>query len=83
MDWATTINLGGFGNSADMEWRPVKSWKSFTEFFEDAVHIDAVTYCKSPKLLLDLFDQQNSKLETMALLKSHSSDMFSFETPGR
>ncbi len=68
MDWATTINLGGFGNSSEMEWRTVKSWKSFTEFFEDAVHIDAVTYCESPELLLELFDQQDSKLETMDVL---------------
>lgn len=68
MDWSTSINLGGFGNSAEMEWQTVKSWDSFTGFFEDAVHIDAVTYCESPELLLDLFDQQDSKLETMDVL---------------
>jgi len=49
MEWTTTINLGGFGNSAEMEWQTVKSWQSFTDFFEDAVHIDAVTYCESPE----------------------------------
>ncbi|OYR82965.1 hypothetical protein DJ84_09095, partial [Halorubrum ezzemoulense] len=65
MDWDTTINLGGFGNSAQMEWQTVKSWKSFTNFFDDAVHIDAVTYCESPELLLELFDQEDSTLETM------------------
>jgi hypothetical protein len=68
MDWTTTINLGGFGNAAEMEWQTVKSWGSFTDFFDDAVHIDAVTYCESPKLLLDLFEQQEEKLETMDVL---------------
>jgi phosphatidylserine/phosphatidylglycerophosphate/cardiolipin synthase-like enzyme len=68
MDWDTTINLGGFGNSAQMEWQTVKSWKSFTNFFDDAVHIDAVTYCESPELLLELFDQDDSRLETMDVL---------------
>ncbi|WP_318569887.1 phospholipase D-like domain-containing protein [Salinigranum marinum] len=68
MNWSTTINLGGFGNSAGMEWQTVKSWESFTNFFEGAVHIDAVTYCESPGLLLDLFDQRGSQLETMDVL---------------
>lgn len=68
MEWTTTINLGGFGNSAEMEWQTVKSWQSFTDFFEDAVHIDAVTYCESPDLLLELFDQDGSSLETMDVL---------------
>ncbi|MYL18240.1 NgoFVII family restriction endonuclease [Halorubrum terrestre] len=68
MDWDTTINLGGFGNSAQMEWQTIKSWKSFTNFFDDAVHIDAVTYCESPELLLELFDQEDSTLETMDVL---------------
>ncbi|MFB6297219.1 MAG: restriction endonuclease PLD domain-containing protein [Salinirussus sp.] len=68
MDWATTINLGGFGDSAEMEWQTIKSWDSFTDFFESAVHIDAVTYCESPDLLLQLFDQTDSQLETMDVL---------------
>lgn len=68
MNWATTINLGGFGNSAEMEWQTVKSWDSFTDYFEDAIHIDAVTYCESPDLLLDLFDHADSQLETMDVL---------------
>jgi hypothetical protein len=68
MEWATTINLGGFGNAAEMEWETVKSWDSFTEFFEGAVHIDAVTYCESPELLLDLFEQHDGKLESMDVL---------------
>lgn len=68
MDWATTINLGGFGNAAEMEWETIKSWDSFTGFFDNAVHIDAVTYCESPELLLELFDQPESELETMDVL---------------
>ncbi|WP_256392857.1 phospholipase D-like domain-containing protein [Natronoarchaeum rubrum] len=68
MQWTTDINLGGFGNPAEMQWQTVKSWNSFTDFFEDAVHIDAVTYCESPELLLDLFDKQSGKLETMDVL---------------
>ena len=32
MDWDTTINLDGFGNSAQMEWQTVKSWQSFANF---------------------------------------------------
>lgn len=68
MNWATTINLGGFGDAAEMEWQTVKSWDSFTGFFENAVHIDAVTYCESPDLLLELFDRQDSQLRTMDVL---------------
>ena len=68
MNWQTTINLGGFGDAAEMEWQTVKSWQSFTNFFDDAVHIDAVTYCESPELLLELFDQEDSSLETMDVL---------------
>lgn len=68
MECTTDINLGGFGNSARMTWQTVKSWDSFTDFFEDAVHIDAVTYCESPELLLDLFEQQEAKLESMDVL---------------
>jgi len=68
MDWTTTINLGGFGNSAEMEWETVKSWDSFTNYFDGAIHIDAVTYCESPELLLDLFDRSDSQLEEMDVL---------------
>ncbi|SIS21104.1 restriction endonuclease PLD domain-containing protein [Natronorubrum thiooxidans] len=68
MEWTTDINLGGFGDGAEMRWETVKSWESFTDFFEDAVHIDAVTYCESPKLLLDLFNKQDEKLQTMDVL---------------
>ncbi|WP_323676905.1 hypothetical protein [Halorubellus sp. PRR65] len=68
MDWATTINLGGFGDAAEMEWQTVKSWESFTDFFEGAIHVDAVTYCESPELLLDLFEKEEAKLETMDVL---------------
>lgn len=68
MNWSTSINLGGFGSSAQMEWRTVKSWESFTDFFEGAIHIDAITYCESPELLIDLFEQNNTKLDTMDVL---------------
>jgi len=68
MDWTTTINLGGFGNSAEMGGETVKSWDSFTNYFDGAVHIDAVTYCESPELLLDLFDRSDSQLEGMDVL---------------
>jgi len=68
MDWATEINLGGFGNAATMRWETVRSWDSFTEFFADAVHVDAVTYCESPALLLDLFEQGEAELESMDVL---------------
>lgn len=43
MDWTTDINLGGFGSGAEMQWKTVKSWETFTTFFSDAVHIGAVT----------------------------------------
>jgi phosphatidylserine/phosphatidylglycerophosphate/cardiolipin synthase-like enzyme len=68
MNWQTDINLGGFGNSAEMAWQIIKSWESFTNFFENAVRINAVTYCESPELLLDLFEQQEAKLESMDIL---------------
>lgn len=56
MEWSRDIHLGVFGNAAEMQWETVKSWDSFTDFFEHAVHVDAVTYCESPELLLDLFE---------------------------
>lgn len=68
MEWATTINLGGFGDAAEMKWETVKSWDSFTGFFRDAIHIDAVTYCESPDLLLELFERTDSQLATMDVL---------------
>ncbi len=68
MEWTTDINLGGFGSGAEMRWETVKSWQSFTNFFKNAVHIDAVTYCESPELLLDLFNKQDEKLESMDVL---------------
>ena len=68
MDWTTDINLGGFGSGAEMQWKTVKSWSTFTKFFQDAVHINAVTYCESPDLLLDLFKTHAEDLETMDVL---------------
>ncbi|MFB6284685.1 MAG: hypothetical protein ABEK59_12280 [Halobacteria archaeon] len=53
------------------EWELVRSWSSFSEFFEDAVHVDAVTYCESPGLIVDMFDgseEINCGLESMDIL---------------
>jgi hypothetical protein len=68
MEWGTQINVGGFGDAAEMEWQTVKSWDSFTDFFEGAVRVEAVTYCESPELLLDLFERESFDLETMDVL---------------
>jgi hypothetical protein len=68
MDWTTDVNLGGFGSGAEMQWKTVKSWETFTKFFSEAIHIDAVTYCESPDLLLDLFEKHAENLETMDVL---------------
>jgi hypothetical protein len=74
MDWETDINLGGFGNPATMRWETVRSWDSFTEFFSDAVHVDAVTYCDSPALLLELLEQGDEQLESMDVLVGDRSE---------
>jgi hypothetical protein len=68
MEWQTEVNLGGFGDTAEMRWETVRSWNSFTSFFEDARHVDGVTYCESPELLLDLFEQSDGKLTSMDVL---------------
>lgn len=68
MEWQSAISLGGFGSTGEMEWQTVRSWQSFTEYFEDAVHVDAVTYCESPDLLLDLFEHEDFQLESMDVL---------------
>jgi len=68
MEWQTDVNLGGFGDTAEMRWETVKSWESFTSFFEDALHVDGVTYCESPELLLDLFEQSRGELTSMDIL---------------
>ena len=65
MELGTQINVGGFGDAAEMEWQTVKSWDSFTDFFEGAVRVEAVTYCESPELLLDLFERESFDLETV------------------
>ena len=66
MDWTTDINLGGFGSGAQMHWRTVLSFEDFLDLFETAVHVDAVTYCESPELLLTLFEDY--ELDTMDIL---------------
>jgi hypothetical protein len=68
MEWTTDINLGGFGSGSEMHRETVKSWQSFTDFFEDAVRIGAVTYCESPELLLDFFEKQEERLEQRDVL---------------
>ncbi len=68
MDWTTEINQGGFGEMSEMRWVTVKSWTSFLEFFEDARIIESVTYCNSPRLLVELFEEHSSKLETVDVL---------------
>lgn len=56
-----------FGESfPDFDIRTFKSWDSFTALFEDAVRLNCVTYCDSPDLLLDLFDEYDlSELEVV------------------
>jgi len=68
MDWQSTISLGGFDSAGEMEWQTVRSWQSFTDYFENAIHVDAVTYCESPDLLLDLFEHEEFQLESMDVL---------------
>ena len=68
MDWSTEINLGGFGNPSEMQWKTVKSWQSFKQLFEGGIRVEAVTYCESPGLLLDLFEDETFSLESMDVL---------------
>lgn len=58
-EWRTNIQLGAFGETCEMEFQIVRSWKSFKKLFDGAQHIDAVTYCESPDLLLELFDMED------------------------
>ncbi|MCX2819147.1 phospholipase D family protein [Haladaptatus sp. F3-133] len=67
-EWSTDITVGGFGNPAEMRWMTVRSWDSFTSLFENAVHLDAVTYCESPDLLLDLFEKDGFSLESLDIV---------------
>ena len=42
-----------------------KSWKSFSDIFEGAIRMRVVTFCDSPKFILDLFEE----LETLERLE--------------
>lgn len=74
MNWETEINIGGLGSGAEMEWKTVRSWSSFKPLFEDAVHIDAVTYCESPDLFIDLFKEHAENLESIDVLIGDKED---------
>lgn len=64
-EWSTNIQTEGFGKSYEMEWKIVRSWISFKKLFEDAEHIDAVTYCESPSLLKELFEMDETDLNSI------------------
>lgn len=44
------------GTGAEYEFRTFKSHGAFADLFEDAVRLHCVTYCDSPDLLLELFE---------------------------
>lgn len=58
-DTHTTFGKQDVEDGIEGEWELVRSWQSFLDFFEDAVHIDAVTYCESPGLIRDLFSESS------------------------
>jgi hypothetical protein len=63
-DTQTTFGKQEVEDGIEGEWELVRSWQSFLDFFEDAVHIDAVTYCESPGLIRDLF-RESSEIPTV------------------
>jgi len=50
----------------------VKSWQSFRDYLEDARKMWVVSYCDSPCLLLELFDE--FELETLELVSGNVKD---------
>lgn len=44
------------GTGAAFRFEVFKSRRSFTNLFEDAVRLHCITYCESPEILLDLFE---------------------------
>ena len=68
MEWSTDIRTGGFGDAVEQRWETVRSWRSFTDLFEDAVRLEGVTYCESPALLLELLEDEQFALESLELL---------------
>lgn len=65
MEWRKQIHFGGFGDAVEMEFRMIKSWKSFKNYFQNAHSVRAVTYCDSPDLLLDLITGSDLPIETL------------------
>lgn len=65
MEWREQIRVGGFGDAVEMESRMIKSWQTFTKYFEDAEHVHAVTYCDSPDLLLKLVAGDELPIESL------------------
>lgn len=54
------------GTSAPFDLRVFKSRRSFTNLFEEAVRLDCITYCESPEMLFELFEEfQLEKLEVI------------------
>lgn len=52
VDRQTTLT----GTGAAFEFTTFRSRQSFTDLFEDAIRLYCITYCESPELLLELFD---------------------------
>jgi len=50
----------------------VRRYESFLKFFSDARRLKVITYCESPKVLLNLFDEH--QLEEMTVLVGDRSD---------
>ena len=50
----------------------VKSWQSFRDYLEDARKMWVISYCDSPRLLLELFDE--FELEALELISGNVKD---------
>lgn len=50
----------------------VRSYRSFEKFFSEADRLKAITYCESPKVLLNLFEEHG--LEEMTVMVGDRSD---------
>lgn len=50
----------------------VRSYRSFEKFFSEAEKLKAITYCESPKVLLNLFEEHG--LEEMTVMVGDRSD---------
>ncbi|MGM0381548.1 MAG: phospholipase D family protein, partial [bacterium] len=55
-----------FDKPADISLEVVKSWQSFENHFKEATHLQAITFCDSPGLLLEFFeDYELERLEVV------------------